>query len=544
MARIITATDEDYNIVYPKTLTDAVYDNNGTPLKTILSNKVDRRELGVPIYTTPRINSLPNDLIPSEYIDIGNPTLEGEPQDNTITINPQSGDYLQILFSAVRKLQAEVARLKNSFYYGLQSEIEGNTTSSNIIADTEEEEQEPLWAIDPEDLSEIEGQSISIGSNCELRPSNGWTYADNTNYINILSETVVTQSLSGYDIEDEYTAPKVLMYSVVDPTNENWEFNINFNNESSLKIQDIIGKQKFSILFIVSRRMQSDTDTTYNKNFYWISITDETGNPIYQKYLNQDLNPSNSELDFDDISMIRTISMQNLKLYKLNYYTKDVSFTNTSNIESQRPTVDNFIIKPTHITIRSVSNYNNMIVLTERFMENELIWCSDEEHKGLYIKSNFKIIPIGSISSQITTILQFSKTLLEINVGDIIDYMLAFTNSPSPIQYSVDNSTIATINSDGIITGISVGETIVRAHIDASGEYIAKDASYVLKVKSNSTQPPSEEPTTQWKFGDNFPIILSGSTHTSWRFGDSFPIILSGNNSKWVFNNQFPIIFN
>ena len=164
--RIITALDEQNNIIYPRTKISAVHDDKGQSLDAILAKKANISQLGSPLYTTNQIESLDNNLLYSEYIDIGNPTLEGEPQDNTITINPQSGDYLQILFSAVRKLQAEVARLKNSFYYGLQSEIEGNTTSSNIIADTEEEEQEPLWAIDPEDLSEIEGQSISIGSDC------------------------------------------------------------------------------------------------------------------------------------------------------------------------------------------------------------------------------------------------------------------------------------------------------------------------------------------------------------------------------------------
>lgn len=43
---------------------------------------------------------------------------------------------------------------------------------------------------------------------------------------------------------------------------------------------------------------------------------------------------------------------------------------------------------------------------------------------------------------------------------------------------------------------------------------------------------------TSWKFGDRFPIILSGGK-SNWKFGDNFPIVLSGD---WKFGDSFPII--
>ena len=36
-----------------------------------------------------------------------------------------------------------------------------------------------------------------------------------------------------------------------------------------------------------------------------------------------------------------------------------------------------------------------------------------------------------------------------------------------------------------------------------------------------------EEETTEWHFGDKFPIILSGET-TNWTFGGTFPVTLTG----------------
>ena len=118
---------------------------------------------GVPVYTSQQIESLSEeDKLPDSYINIGNPEIEGSPRTDTISVQENSGDYKQIIFKAIRSLQTEIAKLKNTFYYGISSLNEGQTTGSEIINSVEEEEKEPLWAYDPEDLSEITDFSIEI----------------------------------------------------------------------------------------------------------------------------------------------------------------------------------------------------------------------------------------------------------------------------------------------------------------------------------------------------------------------------------------------
>ena len=79
---------------------------------------------------------------PEKYIVIPDESdLNGELTTNTYTTT-KNGNYLDILFSAIRTLQSEVARLKNTFYYGIQSYTGEHTTSRGVINSIEEEEKE------------------------------------------------------------------------------------------------------------------------------------------------------------------------------------------------------------------------------------------------------------------------------------------------------------------------------------------------------------------------------------------------------------------
>jgi hypothetical protein len=57
----------------------------------------------------------------------------------------KAGNYLDILFSAIRKLQAEVARLRNSFNYGIESYTGKDTAMSKVVSEYElQNDEEPL----------------------------------------------------------------------------------------------------------------------------------------------------------------------------------------------------------------------------------------------------------------------------------------------------------------------------------------------------------------------------------------------------------------
>lgn len=55
-------------------------------------------------------------------------------------------------------------------------------------------------------------------------------------------------------------------------------------------------------------------------------------------------------------------------------------------------------------------------------------------------------------------------------------------NSGATIIYSSDDTDIATVNSDGVVTGVAAGSTTINLHVDANGLYPAKDDSFDVTV--------------------------------------------------------------
>jgi hypothetical protein len=99
---------------------------------------------------------------PSKYIIIPeSDDLTGVVKNNTYTTT-FNGNYVDILFSAIRSLQSEVARLKNAFKYGINSYTDTATAMSSVVQSPDEE---PLWAVDESDLSELSQCTSEINEN-------------------------------------------------------------------------------------------------------------------------------------------------------------------------------------------------------------------------------------------------------------------------------------------------------------------------------------------------------------------------------------------
>jgi len=92
-----------------------------------------------------------------DYVSIPDDTDLDKEIKNKTYYTSENGQLANILFSALRQLQAEVAMLKNSFKYGINSYKDKDTAFSGVLEDYFTDiEDEPLWTIDPEALSLIE----------------------------------------------------------------------------------------------------------------------------------------------------------------------------------------------------------------------------------------------------------------------------------------------------------------------------------------------------------------------------------------------------
>ena len=105
----------------------------------------------------------------SSYISVDDgSSLNGETTSNNITA--VNGTYLYIMMNTIRSLQAEVAKLKNTFQYGIHSYNNEVTAKSSVLDQYDETlMDEPLWALDPSMMSEV---FDTVDFKSELIPDN------------------------------------------------------------------------------------------------------------------------------------------------------------------------------------------------------------------------------------------------------------------------------------------------------------------------------------------------------------------------------------
>lgn len=340
--------------------------------------------------------------LPAEYIDIGNPELVGSPTEKTITVQENSGDYLQILFSAVRSLQSEVAKLKNTFNYGIQS-MTGTNTAFSYIESDKEEEQEPLWAISPEQLTEVQNTGLSITQSSGLTPKSNSVCKDN--HLETPGECKTPS------VEVNYTngvieEPKVIIYTTVTLTNDS-TFKVHLNNGTDIDLMPFLTKEKQNVMLVMSRRINEDDEDdygnitathTFGKNFYWLCATNMEKQVITEGYFNENFTSLSSEepSNISSIGYIDYSIFKNVSIWRYNVYSKPQGYVENKDILDTPVPNDDFTYKAAHITIRSVSSPEILNSISDKILNNELIWV--ESASALYIKTNGTIKALNSSS--------------------------------------------------------------------------------------------------------------------------------------------------
>lgn len=357
----------------------------------IITQWNNSKEQGIPIYTKRYAESLV-DVNPENYItipddsDIEDSVVENKTYDTSI-----NGPLANILFSAIRSLQSEIAKIKNTFNYGLHSYTGTNTAMSSVeqgyISDIE---GEPLWAVDEEELSLIE--QVILGRFHPFIPS------DN---VDASIEDILTFNESGASWENvskiqEVNDPKLFIY--ITSTGKDIQFSLESTGNLlsfNLKNLDIPNISNYNILVVISRSQTINNVEKGNK-FVWISVnnnlTDETIAEGY--YYNNKLYPNVQLLDKN--YTLGNITFKNLTLNKLNIYSKYQDFSRQ--VIPSKPSGQDYTYKVAHITIRAVETLDILESIKDQLPENELIFV--ENSKKLYIKNNYKIVPIAGTSEE------------------------------------------------------------------------------------------------------------------------------------------------
>lgn len=342
---------------------------------------------GIPIFDQEMLDEQGDDL-PDKYITIPNKydDLSGTPFSREIK---ETGTYVDILFSAIRKLQSEVARMKNAFQYGMYSYTGENTAMSRVVKGISDPDEEPLWAIEEEDLSLV--NELIIGEGNGLEPSSAVNIGTE-GLLQITGEAVWTDS---ENIIKDNSDPKLFCYITTSAPTIKLELIGEGPKTLDLNNLNIPVVDTYNIMVLISRisnRAFSSVRDIVGENYIYISVGNADRSQILKEgYLSKDFSTiENSKIDIGDSYYIRQSTFKDLNLAKFNFYSKYQDFSNQ--VIPSAPSDEDYRYRVAHITIRSVKSELILQDLKDQLPNNELIFV--ENTKKLWIKNNNQLIAI------------------------------------------------------------------------------------------------------------------------------------------------------
>ena len=502
--------------------------------------------VGIPIYTNAQIEDMEESGVKvdeMDYISIpDDKDLNGNVTNNTYTTT-ENGTYVDILFKALRALQSEVAKLKNSFLYGIESYNGTDTAISAINEELENAvEEEPLWAVEEDGLSSVydlfEFNPTTILSEFDLTNGSAKVVEDkSTEYYYIAVEDNGTENnyirwnSSGSPLND-VTDNKLFMYFVTsaDRSSAPYTKEINYvihlqetyQDETArninIDLRELINQYNgpitengvYNVLVVISRMKKiasTDNDGNtienyYGKNFIWLSISNpETNTTLKEGYWkNGELyNVGENIYSIDDLidsSNLDDTSENNRKvLYDGIIDIKSVDFYKTfitkfhvyskyqdfsREVMPSKPSDQDYKFKAAHITIRSVDTYETLKELKDELLNNELILV--EKGYRLYIKINDKLVAIGSQTSHFSS----DNGDEEENTG---------MTETEIIQWLATNGIIVTNNDNPNLNTLSLNNIA-----DVTFKHEATGKTFKFTVNENGELESQEIPKTEQTF--------------------------------------------
>lgn len=334
---------------------------------------------GIPIYTKEIIDSVDPDDILDKYILIADKQNDLKAKPSRVV--KEDGSYVDILFSAIRALQSEVARIKNSFKYGINSYTGENTSISSISDGINDPDDEPLWAVDEGDLSLI--TQLTIGNGCELIPVSNLSF-EKEGVVKITGDATWDDDGKIRDVED----PKVFMYFTV----TNPDVNIYLTDGENQMVFNINSIElpkstAYNIMVCISRTVKN-----LGNNYIYISIGDAIRDNIYAEgyYYDNKLNKIRNDIGYQYYPNRVVFTDTDLSLFDICSKYQDFS----NQVIPSAPSEQNYKYEVSHITIRSVKSEDVLKKIKSQIQNNELTFV--ESTNNLWIKNNNKLVKIAA----------------------------------------------------------------------------------------------------------------------------------------------------
>ncbi len=381
------------------------------------------------------------------------------------------------VLAMIEALQTEVARLRNSFKYGITS-YQGQDTAQGEVTNgmLDVDDKEPLWAIEESDLNYLSDLACPLNNKHRLIVDEGT--------IDVSTEGVLGIDKAHFNTEYIYSElpdSKQIAYLAADAPNIKVTLSGNENNlvvDFSSLCRNTL--KKYHWLFILSRKYNN-----LGKQYVYISISNNTtGATLAEGYWNgTTLQEELYDLKAD--YNISTVSFEDLHLTKMNFYSKEQDFS--SEVIPSAPKEQDYKYSAAHITIREVESDTQLESVKNHLLCPELVWVADT--KKLKINTKKGIFTIGSSSDD-------KKD--EQTMAEIIEAL-----NDMGITYN-DSSNLLALNNVEDIKFISASGDTYKVSVDSEGELVSKKvedgllAKYV--AKANSINFPSTGNSTTESF--------------------------------------------
>lgn len=113
-------------------------------------------------------------------------------------------------------------------------------------------------------------------------------------------------------------------------------------------------------------------------------------------------------------------------------------------------------------------------------------------------------------TSKVDPIFEWSSTTTTATVGQAFTAPTLSNNSDGDVTYNSSNTSVATIDANGIVTILAAGETTITASVSETNNYNAATASYTLTVNSATTPTGGYDDITYDFVG------VTGTSYTNW----------------------------
>ena len=287
---------------------------------------------------------------------------------NPLGTTPRTNDDIYMglihdMMGAIRSLQAEVARLRNTFDYGIDSYKNTRTAKSVTLGGMNDIDiDEPLWAIDPGYLSgvndnpnfntllDINHSFITVGTgtidasvdgqltfvDCKGRFQDGNAQGENPTLYLLKDSKLIT-----YLVTDK---PDIKM-TLVSLDNKAITREVDF---AEILRGNRVNKYGFCV--VISRKVRVGEEDKGFNYIYFSIINYENDEKLFEGYLTDDNRLVPTRVDVPARFSIQSLDFDRLTLSRMKFYTKFEDFT--EEVISSMPSEDDYKYEVAHIAIR------------------------------------------------------------------------------------------------------------------------------------------------------------------------------------------------